>query len=82
LASKVGLVGIVRIVFVEAVRQNGGLPQTIFFSVPNRGDAADRALTELPTRIQPLCGGNRPIFRGDGSHSCGTNGSGKEGDGS
>jgi hypothetical protein len=45
------LVGVARIVFVEAVGQNGGLPQAIFFSVPDLCNAADYSLTELPTGI-------------------------------
>ena len=65
LAAKVRLVGVARIVRIHAMRQISGLPQTNPFGSPNFVDAAHRALTELPARIQPQCRRNGFVIRGN-----------------
>jgi hypothetical protein len=46
LATEIGLVRIACVVVVEAVRERGGLPQTVVLRVPDFGDATDSALTK------------------------------------
>lgn len=62
LSTKIWLVGIARIIRIEAVGKNGGLPQARLFGPPNLPDAADQAATKFPSFIQPLDAFDRPRF--------------------
>ena len=62
LATKIRLVGIARVIGVEAVGKDSGLPRACLFRLPNLADAADRAATEFPPRIHPPDACARPVF--------------------